>query len=93
MQILGLPKDALNIYVGLSVYLLSAALLRWPLRSWKPLGLVFLAALVSEYWDVVETWRPGGGAFWARRLHNVWNTCFWPSVLLLLARYTQLLKR
>ena len=93
MQLLGLPKDALHIYVGLTVYLISMAVFRWPLRSWKPLGAVFLAALAGECWDVIDTLRAGGSPIWARNWHDVWNTCFWPSVFLLLARYTPLLKR
>ena len=93
MQLLGLPKDALHVYLGLFVFLLSAALLRWPLGSWKPLGTVLLAALIGEAWDVIDTWRMGAEPIWARNWHDVWNTCFWPAVLFLVARYTRVLKR
>lgn len=87
----GLPKDALHIYVGLTVFLLAAALLRAPLRSWKPLAAVALVALAGEGWDISDTWRSGQPVAWARNWHDVWNTCFWPAALFLLARYTRLL--
>lgn len=93
IQLLGLPKDALQIYLGLIIFLLSAALCRWPLRSWKPLATVAVAALLVEAWDIVDTARFGGSPLWARNWHHVWNTCFWPAVLFLLARYTGMLKR
>ena len=93
IQLLGLPKDALHIYIGLIVFLLSAALFRWPLRSWRPLGAAFVIALVGEIWDIVDTLRFGGTPIWSRNWHDVWNTCFWPAVLFLLARYTGLLRR
>ena len=89
----GLPKDALHIYVGLTVFLLAAALLRRPLRDWRPLAAVLLVALAGEAWDLIDTRRAGAAAAWARSWHDVWNTCFWPVVLFLLARYTRLLRR
>jgi hypothetical protein len=92
-QLAGLPKDALHIYVGLAVFLLAAALLRAPLRSWKPIAVVLLVALAGEAWDIFETWQAGQRVRWDRNWHDVWNTCFWPTVLFLLARYTRLLKR
>jgi hypothetical protein len=93
VQLLGLPKDALHIYAGLAVFLVAAALLRRPLRDWRPLGAVVLAALAGEAWDLLDTWQAGARPAWARNWHDVWNTCFWPAILFLLARYTRLLKR
>ena len=93
MQLLGLPKDALHIYVGLAIFLLSAALFRWPLRSWKPLGAVVAAAFAGEAWDIIDNWRIGVAPLWGRSWHDIWNTCFWPSVLFLVARHTPLLDR
>lgn len=88
----GLPKDALHIYVGMAVFLLAAALLRAPLRSWRPLAAVVIAALVGEAWDVADTWSAGQKVAWWRNWHDVWNTCFWPTILFLLARYTRLIR-
>ena len=88
----GLPKDALHVYVGLAVFLLAAALLRRPLRDWRPLAAVILAALAGEAWDLWDTWRTGARPAWGRNWHDIWNTCLWPTVLFLLARYTRLLR-
>lgn len=92
-QLIGLPKDALHIYVGLAVLLLAAALLRRPLADWRPLAAVLVAALAGEAWDIVDTYGAGRHPDWSRNWHDVWNTCFWPAILFLLARHTRLLTR
>lgn len=92
-QWLGLPKDALHIYVGLAVFLLAAALLRRPLGSRVPIAAVVAAALAGEIWDLLDTHAAGARPHWDRNWHDVWNTCFWPALLFLLARYTRLLSR
>lgn len=85
-----LAKDALHIYVGLSLFFGAALLFKWPLRSWKPWALTLAAALIGEAWDLrdsaayhtrVDLW-----ANWK----DVWNTMFWPSAIVLLARFTTL---
>ena len=91
--VLGLPRDALHIYVGLAVFLLAVALLRAPLRSWRPFAAVALVALAGEAWDLADTWRAGQRLAWGKSWHDVWNTCFWPATLFLLARHTRLLRR
>jgi hypothetical protein len=89
----GLPKDALHIYVGLAVFLLAAILSRRPLGSFVPIGAALAVALAGEAWDVIDTRAAGATVHWDRNWHDLWNTCFWPAVLFLLARYTRLLKR
>lgn len=93
VQLFGLPKDALHIYVGLAVFLASAALFRRPLGSWLPIAAVVVAAAAGEAWDLIDTSASGARPHWDRNWHDVWNTCFWPAVLFLLARYTRLLSR
>jgi len=93
VQLFGLPKDALHIYVGLAVFLLVAGLFRLPLRGWRPFAAVALVALAGEAWDLFDTHQAGRAMIWARSWHDVWNTCFWPLALTLVARYTRLLKR
>ena len=58
VQHLSLAKDALHIYVGLALFLGSALLFRWPLRSWKPwafheLKLAALGGHVVHGHDVI----------------------------------------
>lgn len=89
----GLAKDALHIYLGLILYFGSALLFRWPLRSWKPFAIVLLAALAGEVWDIADTRRVGREVIWWRNWHDIWNTCFWPLAMLLLARFTRLFDR
>ena len=90
VQHLSLAKDALHIYVGLALFLGSALLFRWPLRSWKPWTVALAAALLGEAWDLRDS-----GVYHTRvnlwaNWKDVWNTMFWPSALLLLARGTEL---
>ena len=90
VQHLSLAKDALHIYVGLALFLGSALLFRWPLRSWKPWAVALAAALLGEAWDLRDS-----GVYHTRvnlwaNWKDVWNTMFWPSALLLLARFTGL---
>jgi hypothetical protein len=93
VHLLGLPKDALHIYVGLAIFLAAAALLRRPLGGWLPIAAVVAAALAGEAWDLIETYQTGARIHWDRSWHDIWNTCFWPAVLFLLARYSRLLSR
>ncbi len=91
-DLVGLGKDALHIYVGLIVLLLVAALLRAPLRDWRPIIAVFVVALAGEVWDLIEWTARGKLVQWPNHWHDLWNTSFWPFVLFALARWTRLLK-
>jgi hypothetical protein len=94
VELIGLSRDALHIYVGLTVFLLVAILFRLPLRDWRPLAATFLVAIAGEIWDLFERLRPEQQPFWASSWHDLWNTCFWPLVLFALARFApRLLKR
>ncbi len=90
---LGLPKDALHIYVGLAVMLAVVAIWKKPLSDWRPLAAVALASVAGEVWDVIDTWSHGGTPKWNANWKDVWNTMFWPTMLFLLARFTKLLRR
>ena len=93
VQATDLSKDALHVYVGLGVMLLVAILLRRPLRDWRPLAAVALAAVAGEIWDVIDTLSHGGTPRWSLNWKDVWNTMFWPTVLFLMARFTNVLRR
>jgi hypothetical protein len=92
-ETIGLSKDALHVYVGLSAFLLAAILFRVPLRDWRPLATAFLVAVAGEIWDIIERVDPNGRPFWASNWHDLWNTMFWPTALFLLSRSQRLLKR
>lgn len=83
----GLGKDALHVYVGLAVFLTVRLLWRWRggwLLAW--LAAVTLAIFV-EWLDMralagASPIKPDA-AHW----HDIWNTMFWPTVLLLIGRW------
>lgn len=93
VHLVGLPKDALHIYVGLAVFLAAAALTKRPLGSRLPILTVLLVALAGEVWDVIDTVNAREQVHWWRNWHDIWNTMLWPTILFLLARYTRILKR
>lgn len=93
LELLGLPRDALHIYVGLAVFLAAASLSRRSLGHWLPLAAAAAAALAGEAWDLVDTASSGRPLLWRSAWHDVWNTLFWPAILFLLARHSAVLKR
>lgn len=88
----GLSKDALHIYVGLSVFLVVATASRRSLASWLPMGAVTLAAALGELLDLRDDLLSLGYWRWSASLHDVINTAFWPTVFFLLARCNLLLQ-
>lgn len=87
----GLSKDALHIYIGLTVFFLAALLTRRPLRAWLPLLVVVVAAFVGEALDLKDDLFQIGKWRWKAALHDIVNTVFWPFVIWLLA-YWRLFK-
>ena len=88
----GLTKDALHIYVGLTIFLLVVLLFRRSPRSWAPWGAVLIAACIGEFLDMRDDIRSLGHWRWLASLHDIVNTMFWPTVLMLLARFTRLFR-
>ncbi len=88
-QFSGLGRDALHIHVALLIYFLVAVLFRRSRRSLVPWLAVFALAVANEAHD---QWLDvsGGGPAWAmgESLKDLWNTMLWPTVLMLLGRYT-----
>ena len=87
----GLEKDALHVYLALSLLFGSAWLFRWQLRSWKPSALILAVALAGEAWDIRDGLRTSVPLVvslpWS--VHDIWNTMFWPLAIMLLARFTR----
>ena len=90
VQHVHLAKDALHIYVALTLFFGSALLFGWRLRSWGPWLVVAVAAVAGELWDISDRHSGHIPQNYGANLHDVWNTVFWPSVILLLARRTKL---
>ena len=93
IQLTGLSRDALHIYAGLATFILVAAITRKSPKSLVPWVSVLAIACGVEALDARDDlhslghWRVGAS------VHDLINTVFWPTVLFLLARQTQVLNR
>jgi hypothetical protein len=63
------------------------------LRSWLPWFAVLIVAVIVEVVDLRDDLLTRGRLRWLASTHDIVNTLFWPSVLLLLARWTTLFGR
>ncbi len=81
----GLTNDAMHVHGALLILCVSAILLRRrPDSPWCWLS-VFLAELFNEYADLRGA-APGEATIDAA-LHDIYNTMFWPTVILILGRF------
>ena len=87
LSTLGLSRDALHVYVGLGVYVAAAGLIRKSLRSSVPWVLVLVVAGLGEALDLWDDIANFGYWRWTLSLHDLANTLFWPSVIVLLVRF------
>ena len=95
----GLDKDALHMYVGISVYLLSLIMMRpifkkYSVRAFIALILVTCIALLGEYLDnrqtITELGMSGiGSAELKASIHDLINTCLLSYVLYGLTVWTK----
>lgn len=89
----GLAKDALHVHVGLLLFVGSALIFRWSIRSWKPWAVALAAALLGEVWDLRDSMVYHTRIDLWGNFHDVWNTMLWPTAFVLLARTTLLFER
>jgi hypothetical protein len=92
IYVTGLEKDALHIYAGISIYLLSLLILRrYTVRSGVlALLITTLIALMAEVLDLRYTLMARGQLHWAASLHDLINTCLLPYTLFALSKWTTL---
>ncbi len=85
----GLGKDALHIYFGLALFLVVRLLWRWR-GGWVVAWLAVLAMACGGEW-LDMTVEAGKSAIQPDRAHwhDIWNTMFWPTILLLVGRWLQ----
>jgi hypothetical protein len=92
-QFLHLSKDALHVHLGLLVMLLVVIVLRKSPASLVPWLCVLGFELVNEVLDLLH-WHNGRLQFsLLGGLKDIVNTMLWPTIILLLARYTGVLRR
>lgn len=99
----GLDKDALHIYVGVSIYLLSLIVLRpfikkLGARGMMALIIVTIIALLGEYLDNKPTLIKAGLDGLSDKeirasIHDLINTCLLPYVLYFLTCFTKLFNK
>ena len=89
LETTGLAKDALHIYAGMALFLSIRLLWRWR-GGWALAWLAVLAMACTVEWidmkaeGAVNALQPDS-AHW----HDIWNTMFWPTVLLLVGQWLQ----
>ncbi|WP_440454842.1 hypothetical protein [Psychrobacter sp. ASPA161_9] len=98
IEITGLAKDALHIYVGVGVYLLCLLVLlpiikKQGIRSFMALIVVTGIALLGEYLDNLHIIRPRGFSALGMidikaSIRDLINTCLVPYVLHALNKWT-----
>ena len=86
LDVLNLSKDAVHIYIGLTVFFLAVVL-------WKKGRIVSLclipvtaAALAMEALDLYDDWRSLGYPRWQASIHDIINTMLWPVVIVTLVK-------
>jgi hypothetical protein len=90
LSLLPLTKDAIHVYLGCASLLATAALLRWPLSSFKVLVPGLLLSLGMEALDLRDGLREDHQWNWASSLHDLINTNLIPVVIVWLARRRRL---
>lgn len=85
----GLGKDALHIYAGLALFI--GIRLIWRRRGGWVLGWLaaLTGALIVEGLDIRTEMTEGNIQPDAEHWKDVWNTMFWPSVMLLVGPWLQ----
>lgn len=84
-----LSKDALHIYFGLALFLLVRLAWRWRggwLAAWFA---VLVMACGGEFLDMTAEVSRAAIQPDAAHWHDIWNTMFWPTALLVVGRWLQ----
>jgi hypothetical protein len=94
-----LGQDALHVHASIILYLAAMFVLRRSWRSPVPWLFVFALEAANELLDLQEqyeigikaiTWRQAFELGWPEGLKDMVNTMLWPTVLLVVGRYTRL---
>ena len=89
VELSGLDKDALHIYFGLTLFLLIRLMWRWR-GGWMVAWLAVVAMAIGGEWlDITREMGDSTIQPDATHWHDVWNTIFWPTVLMLVGRWLQ----
>ena len=89
LTLVPLSKDAVHVYLGCVCLLAAAALLRWPLSSFKALLPGLLLSLAMEAADLRDE-RREPRLRWGDSVHDLVNTNLTPLAIVVLARRRRL---
>ena len=92
VELTGLSKDAIHVYVGLFVFFSFIAVARK--GKVEPIALipVLLVAVSMEIVDLYDNYRTMDSMYWGNSVHDLVNTAFWPVVIVLLVKFNQAFK-
>ena len=83
----GLNKDAMHIYIGLSVFLIWIVLFKKKIDSFKSIIPVAVVAFLLEIPDLYADYTTFGYCRFSASLHDIINTSLWPQILILAFKY------
>lgn len=86
-ELLGITKDALHIHIGLAIFLGVALVFRRSLASWIPWLALLAFELANELMDIFHLHKGAIGFEMGDSLKDILNTMFWPTVVLIAARW------
>jgi hypothetical protein len=86
LSLIHLSKDAVHIYIGLTVFLIFVVIFKKSLSSLKSLVPVLIIAVVMEAFDLWDDFHSLGQCRWLASLHDIKNTLFWPFILVILVK-------
>jgi len=86
VEIFNIPREALHIHFGLTLFLLVVLLFRSCRRRFLYAWIVVLAAQsINELLDFHDWYRWTQSWNWSKSLGDYFHTMIWPSVLLALS--------
>ncbi len=93
IDLTGLSRDAIHIYVGLFVFFSFVGFIRK--GKIEPIALipVFVVAAAMEVIDLYGNYQTMDSMYWGNSLHDLVNTLFWPVVIVLLVRFNHAFRR
>ena len=86
LSVIHLSKDAIHVYLGLSIFFLWIILARKTIRSFKAVIPVLIAAVMMEALDLRDDYTSFGHLRWGASIHDLLNTAFWPFLIVLLSK-------
>ncbi|OKY26603.1 hypothetical protein [Thalassotalea sp. PP2-459] len=87
LEFLSLSKDAIHIHIGLLVFFLAVLLWRRGRPDILALLPVFVIAGGMEVLDLQDDWASLGYMRWSASLHDLINTIFWPTFVVVSNMY------